>query len=153
MVVTRAKGHNNTISKQFKDLYGCEAQLRPRIVSRSIRGANNECSVCYLAADEPRSVDSAVSMMCRDSLITNATTRQSTVRWRRSMTRGARSVSVRSQELSQAGCCVRAVVVFVMVDVSSVFVLCFFFGCRGRGRESRGKGETLELAAIDEKDA
>eukprot|EP00956_Cyclotella_meneghiniana_P040038 scaffold185254_cov26-Cyclotella_meneghiniana.AAC.1 len=79
-------------------------------------------------------------MMCRDSLITNATTRQSTVRWRRSMARGARSVSVRSQELSQAGCCVRAVVVFVMVDVSSVVVLCFFFGSRrGRGRESRGK--------------
>ena len=35
------------------------AQLRPRIVSRSIRGANNEGSVGYLAADEPRSVDSA----------------------------------------------------------------------------------------------
>eukprot|EP00956_Cyclotella_meneghiniana_P016622 scaffold26342_cov36-Cyclotella_meneghiniana.AAC.1 len=73
----RAKGHNNTISKQSST-----AQLRPRIISRSIRGVNNEGSVGYLAADEPRSVDSAVSMMCRDSSITNATTRQSTVRWR-----------------------------------------------------------------------
>eukprot|EP00956_Cyclotella_meneghiniana_P019172 scaffold32626_cov61-Cyclotella_meneghiniana.AAC.2 len=58
------------------------AQLYPRIVWRSICGVNNEGGVGYLAADEPRSVDSAVSMMCRDSSITNATTRQSTVRWR-----------------------------------------------------------------------
>ena len=55
------------------------------------------------------------------------------------MAQGARSVSVQARELSQAGCCVRAVVVFVMVDVSSVVVLCFFFG--RRGRELRGKAD------------
>ena len=44
------------------------------------------------------------------------------------MARGARSVSTPARGLSQAGCCVRAVVVGVMVDVSSgVVVLCFFF--------------------------
>eukprot|EP00956_Cyclotella_meneghiniana_P036172 scaffold122531_cov36-Cyclotella_meneghiniana.AAC.1 len=128
------------------------AQLRPRIVSRLIRGANNEGSVCCLAADEPRSVDSAVSIMCRDSLITNATTQQSTVWWRRTMARGARIVSVRSQELSQAGCCMRAIVVFVMVDVSSVVVLCFFrLSVVGGGEVASREGirETLELDCGD----
>ena len=60
---------------------------------------------------------------------------------------------VRSQELSQAGCCVRAVVVFVMVDVSSVVVLCFFSVVGGGEVASHEGRETLELAAIDEKDA
>ena len=115
------------------------AQLRPRIVSRSIRGVNNEGSVGYLAADEPRSVDSAVSMMCRDSSITNATTRQSTVRWRRSMARGARSVSTPARGLSQAGCCVRAVDVVVMVDVSSVGRRLVFFGRRGVASREGGR--------------
>ena len=60
-------------------------------------------------------------------------------------------MSVQAQELSQAGCCVRAVVVFVMVDVSSVVVLCFFFSVvEVASREGR---EMLELAVIDEKDA
>ena len=59
-------------------------------------------------------------------------------------------MSVRSQELSQAGCCVRAVVVFVMVDVSSVVVLCFFFSVVGGGEGASHEGmETLELAVID----
>eukprot|EP00956_Cyclotella_meneghiniana_P045589 scaffold375614_cov142-Cyclotella_meneghiniana.AAC.1 len=62
------------------------------------------------------------------------------------MARGARSVSVQSQELYQAGCCVRAVVVFVMVGV--------FFSVFGGGEVASREGrETLELAAIDEKDA
>ena len=66
------------------------------------------------------------------------------------MAQGARSVSVQAQELSQAGCCVRAVVVFVMVDVSSVVVLCFFSVVEVASREGR---QMLELAVIDEKDA
>eukprot|EP00956_Cyclotella_meneghiniana_P039556 scaffold173979_cov40-Cyclotella_meneghiniana.AAC.3 len=77
VMAARRRKPTNTISKQ-----SFTAQLRPRIVSRSIRRVDNEGSVGYLAADELRSVDSAVSMMCRDRSITNATTRQSTVRWR-----------------------------------------------------------------------
>ena len=44
----------------------------------------------------------------------------------------------------------RAVVVFVMVDVSSVVVLCFFSVVEVASREGR---QMLELAVIDEKDA
>ena len=67
------------------------------------------------------------------------------------MDRGARSVSVRAQWLSQAGCCVRAVDVVVMVNVSSVGRrLVFFRSSRSRvARES----EMLELAVMDEKGA
>eukprot|EP00956_Cyclotella_meneghiniana_P045124 scaffold355009_cov166-Cyclotella_meneghiniana.AAC.1 len=64
------------------------------------------------------------------------------------MARGARSVSTPARGLSQAGCCVRAVVVGVMVDVSSV-VLCFFVSVVGRRREEvasrEEKGDGLKL--------
>eukprot|EP00956_Cyclotella_meneghiniana_P044362 scaffold314237_cov159-Cyclotella_meneghiniana.AAC.1 len=43
------------------------------------------------------------------------------------MARGARSVSTPARGLSQAGCCVRAVDVGVMVDVSSGPSSCVFF--------------------------
>jgi hypothetical protein len=42
-----------------------KALLCSRIESLSIRGANNEGRVGYLAEDEPRSIDSAASM-CRE---------------------------------------------------------------------------------------
>eukprot|EP00956_Cyclotella_meneghiniana_P016623 scaffold26342_cov36-Cyclotella_meneghiniana.AAC.2 len=65
------------------------------------------------------------------------------------MARGARSVSVRMQGLSQAGCCVRAVVVFVMVDVLSPSSSCVFFSVVG-GRRSRRRGGNgwLEFAVM-----
>ena len=74
-----------------------------------------------------------------NAAITIDTMQQSTVRRRRLMDRGARSVSVRAQWLSQAGCCVRAVDVVVMVDVSSVGRrLVFFRSSRSRvAREGR----------------
>ena len=65
------------------------------------------------------------------------------------MDRGARSVSVRAQWLSQAGCCVRAVDVVVMVDVPSVGRrLVFFSVVEVASREGR---QMLELAVMDEK--
>ena len=77
------------------------------------------------------------------------------------MARGARSVSTPARGLSQAGCCVRAVVVGVMVDVSSGSSSCVFFSVGRRSlaggssgsRKEKGKGRWLELAVIDEKDA
>eukprot|EP00956_Cyclotella_meneghiniana_P024860 scaffold50694_cov74-Cyclotella_meneghiniana.AAC.1 len=44
------------------------AQPRPRIVSRSIRGVNNEGSVDDVEAEEPGSINSAVAMMCEQQL-------------------------------------------------------------------------------------
>jgi len=95
-------------------------------------------------------------VMCEELYIANATTRQSTVRRRWSMARGARSVSTPAWGLSQAGCCVRAAVVGVMVGVSSGSSSCLFFSVVGRrssaaqeaggGRESRKeKGDRLNL--------
>eukprot|EP00956_Cyclotella_meneghiniana_P011105 scaffold15528_cov48-Cyclotella_meneghiniana.AAC.1 len=67
------------------------------------------------------------------------------------MARGAQSVSVRAQWLSWAGCCVRAVDVVVMVDVSSVGRrLVFFSVVEVASRKGR---QMLELAVIDEKGA
>ena len=48
-------------------------------------------------------------------------------------------MSVRAQELSQAGCCVRAVDVVVMVDVSSVGRRLVFFGRRGVASREGGR--------------
>ena len=72
-------------------------------------------------------------------------------------------MSTPARGLSQAGCCVRAVDVGVMVDVSSGSSSCVFFfpsvvGRRreevaGVAREGRGTMRWLELAVIDEKDA
>eukprot|EP00956_Cyclotella_meneghiniana_P039557 scaffold173979_cov40-Cyclotella_meneghiniana.AAC.4 len=55
------------------------------------------------------------------------------------MAPGARSVFVRAQGLSSAGCCVRAADVVVMVDVSSVGRrLVFFRSLRSRvARDAR----------------
>eukprot|EP00956_Cyclotella_meneghiniana_P031023 scaffold80264_cov73-Cyclotella_meneghiniana.AAC.2 len=61
-----------------------------------------------------------------NTAITIDTMQQSTVRRRRLMERCLRSLSTPAQRLSQAGCCVRAVVDGVMVDVLSVVVSCFF---------------------------
>ena len=65
------------------------------------------------------------------------------------MARGARSVSVRAERLSQAGCCVRAVVVFIMVVESSrrvVLCVCVFFFDRPRaGGEVAGEERCLNL--------
>lgn len=57
-------------------------------------------------------------------------------------------MSTSARGLSHVGYCVRAVVVFDMVDVSSV-VSCVFFVVGGRGEEvaheSREKGDGLNL--------
>eukprot|EP00956_Cyclotella_meneghiniana_P012185 scaffold17291_cov52-Cyclotella_meneghiniana.AAC.1 len=69
------------------------------------------------------------------------------------MARGARSLSVRTQGLSQAGCCVRAVDVAVMVCVVGRSSSCvFFFGRRREEVTEKGRGGWLELAVIVEKD-
>eukprot|EP00956_Cyclotella_meneghiniana_P010918 scaffold15270_cov101-Cyclotella_meneghiniana.AAC.2 len=54
---TNTTTHSGSSLTICMDVKSSTAQLRPRIVSRSICGANNEGSVCCLAADEPRSVD------------------------------------------------------------------------------------------------
>ena len=58
-------------------------------------------------------------------------------------------MSTPARGLSHVGYCARAVVVFDMVDVSSVVLLCFFFVVGGRGEEvaheSREKGDGLNL--------
>ena len=84
--------------------------------------------------------------MCRDRLITNSTMRQSTVRRRLSTARGARCVSTPARGLSHVGYCARAVVVFDMVDVSSVVLLCFFLSSAGEGRRSLTSRERRVMA-------
>ena len=80
----------------------------------------------------------------RKTAITNATMQQSTVRRQRLMERRSRSMSTPAQRLSQAGCCVRAVVDGVMVDVLSVVVSWFFSVVGERWAVDRGH-EKLEL--------
>ena len=87
---------------------------------------NDEGRVCYLAADEPRGSIRLRRCVTNNTAITIDTMQQSIVRRRRLMERCLRSVSMPAQRLSQAGCCVRAVVDGVMVDVLSVVGRRFF---------------------------
>ena len=93
-------------------------------------------------------MDSAASR-CRDEFaIIAATVDQSSMRLRGLTERRSRSMSAKSRRLFQVGCCVRAVVVVVMVDVSSSrFLLVEGGGARGvdMKEECVRRHEKLEL--------
>ena len=85
-----------------------------------------------------------------NAAITIDTMQQSTVRRQRSMELRSRSMSTPAQRLSQAGCCVRAVVDGVMVDVLSVVGRRFFFG---RRREVSGDRRRMRRLNCGEESA
>ena len=92
-------------------------------------------------------MDSAASR-CRDEFaIIAATVDQLSMRLRGLTERRSRSMSAKSRRLFQVGCCVRAVVVIVMVDVSSSRFLLVEGGARGvdMKEECVRRHEKLEL--------
>lgn len=91
-----------------------------------------------------RAVDSIQLMRwwMMQELIANATVEQSLLRWRRLMEGRSQSVPSKSRRQSRAGCCVRAVVVHVMVDDVSSVVVAFFVGLAGEARVKRGRSWT-----------